>query len=258
MFRIGLVGFGARLGGLRPGADHGGCSSPRAFVQAAFGAVLVPGQPVDHHRRLRRRGARARDRPVGIRHVGDRHHRPAARRLPGPGGELARRVPDQRAARRSSRCGPAARCPRAATAEATRRLRLARRGGDRHRRRRASRSARPAARSRHWQDPHRLGRARRRRRGHVAIPILMLTRPRPARPAVAVLVAQLHGRQPVDVPDLRRAVRVLRVPALFLQGTLGYSPLARRRGGHPGRDPAHLPLDAGRPARPPASARASS
>ncbi len=68
----------------------------------------------------------------------------------------------------------------------------------------------------------------------IAIAPLMLMREAPADPAVAVPVAELHRVEHLDARDLRRAVRHVLQPGVFVQGTLGYNAAAAGIMGVPG------------------------
>ena len=230
MFRIGLVGFGvASVGcGLAPTMEF------LIAARIAPGRVrgpAGPGQPLDHHRRLRGRGARPGDRPVGIRHLGHLDPRAAARRLPGAGGELAGGVPRSTCRSSSIALWATPYVPESRDAEARGEFDWLgaaviavgrRRAGLRRHARRAGAA---------WQDPIAWSPSPSARWRRVAVPILMLTRPHPLVPP------SLFASRNFTVVNLSTfliygALYVtFAFPALYLQGTLGYTPL----GGGSGR-----------------------
>ncbi len=194
---------------LRGGPEHGG-ADPRPAPPGRGRCAPRAGRPLDHHRELRWRGARARDRCLGRGDLGARHAGPAAGRLPRAGGLVAGRLPGQPAAR-ADRPGRAAGGPGVAqrgrhrAAGLARRDRRRRRGG-RARVRRDTRTGAGMAGPACVRRPRgRRGRARRLPGPHGG----------PAAPARApgpVPVAQLLGREPVHARDLRGPLREPHVP----------------------------------------------
>ena len=211
-------------------------------------SVRRPRIPVDHHRHLRRGGARARLRHLG-RCVG-RHFDPGAVRRRGARehGVVARGVPGEPAAagigllrHRPVRAGvPRPRCVLA--------FRLAGLGGDR--------AGGGRAGVRH--DPRtaaRLGRTHRDRepgdRGDRGdrVPLHDAAPAAPARAPATVPVEELHGDEPVDAGDLRRPVRLPDLPGDLPDRHPGLQRAGGGRRGDPLVAAAGAVLDAVRQAR---------
>ena len=255
MFLIGLLGFGATSAAVRPRPRHGAADPlphPPGRRRSAARARLA-GPPHGH---LLRRGAGSGLRPVG-RRLG-RHHAPGAggrrpagrRRSPGgwPSSSTSRSWPSP-PTRRGATCRRAATSrPRAASTGSARSMSpwpsAACRFGA-HLRRRA-RLVRPARRSSFIGVGH-------RRAGRLPLPDAPPAGSAGA--AGALPLAPLHGDQHLDVPDLRRAVRLLLLPGALHPGHAGLHGGRRRPRGPARRSPPDLLLAAFRhPRRPPRAA----
>ena len=244
VFSIGLVGFGIAsvLCGLAP-EPRG--ARPGPAPPGSHGGPPRPRFAGPDHLDLRGSGAGPRVRRLGRGDVGGDPARAGRRRARRPGPDLAARVPDQRPA---DPAGP----PRPGAGHAgddprgrQRPVRLARLARRRPLRRRSVVRAhpRPAAQ---LGRPDRLGGDRDRDRRRDRLPVPDVAPARPARPAEPVPDPPVRGDQPGDVPDLRRALRLPRLPSDLPPGDPGLHGDRGRDRRPPGRDPADRPVDPGR------------
>ena len=241
MFRIGLVGFGLTsvLCGLAPNLE---LLVLGRVLQGVAGALLVPGSLSIITSTFEGAAPGARVRRLGGGDVRARDARAADRRDPGRRRGLARAVPDQRAARRSSRSLATRYMDESRDETATGHfdwlgafVAVLAVGG----------LAFGATRGqqRQWEDPIAFVALAIGAVALVAFPILMARGEAPARAARAVPAALVRDDQPVDAADLRRAVRERRLPGAVPAEHARLH--AARRGDRRAadRDPADAPVD---------------